>query len=157
MNRSILRFHQDAESDWVAELSCGHNRHARHNPPLSERSWVLTSTGRASRIGTEVECVLCDRGELPDGYEPYHRSAVFTEESVPKAFLDHHSTKRGVWGIIHVRHGQLRYHVHAPFDTHSLLTPAAPGVVLPEVDHHVSIDGPVEFFVEFWRRAAAHE
>jgi hypothetical protein len=67
MRQTITGFHQDADGDWVAELSCGHNQHVRHNPPLWPRPWVLTPGGRAERIGTPLPCPPCDRGEVPEG------------------------------------------------------------------------------------------
>ncbi len=67
MKRAIVGFHQDEVGDWVAELACGHGQHVRHNPPLSNRPWVLTSAGRQRFIGFELECKKCDeeagRGE----------------------------------------------------------------------------------------------
>ena len=152
MQRPITGFHPDAESDWVAELACGHGQHARHAPPFTERAWVLTQEGRASQLGSTLDCVLCDRGRIPDGHQPYRRTAEFSERSVPQAPTKNHSTKRGVWARIHVLDGELEYHVHAPFDRCERLTPASPGIVLPEVEHHVTPTGPVRFFVEFWRR-----
>ena len=65
MKRAIAGFHQDDQGDWVAELSCLHNQHVRHRPPFQERPWVVTEAGRAGRIGTELDCPLCDRGEPP--------------------------------------------------------------------------------------------
>ena len=58
--RRIIGFHQDQEGDWVAELECGHNQHVRHDPPWQERAWVLSSEGRAGRLGTGLTCRLCD-------------------------------------------------------------------------------------------------
>lgn len=60
MKRPITGFHQDDEGHWVAELACGHGQHVRHNPPLSNRPWVLTPEGRQRFIGYELECKLCD-------------------------------------------------------------------------------------------------
>lgn len=151
MRRPIVAFRTDDAGDWVAELSCGHPQHTRHDPPLSERPWVLSAAGRASRIGTELDCVRCDRSEMPLGHAPYRRTPEFDESSVPDALLREHATKRGVWGRIHVVRGALEYHVHAPFHRSERLTPEAPGTVLPEVEHHVAVSGPVAFFVEFWR------
>ena len=153
MNRAIVGFHQDADSDWVAELACGHRRHMRHHPPLSERPWVLTAEGRQSRIGIDIECAACDRREVPAGYEPYRRTPEFDENTIPEALLRHHSTKRGVWARIHVLRGTLEYCILAPFDSRESLSPLAPGIILPEVEHHVATRGPVSFFVEFLRPA----
>jgi tellurite methyltransferase len=153
MNRPIVAFHEDIRSEWVAELACGHRRHVRHDPILSERPWVLTSEGRQSRIGTDLDCVQCDRSQIPLGYEPYRRTPDFDESSVPEALLRHHATKPGIWARIHVTRGSLEYHVHAPFNRRERLTPTSPGIVLPEVEHHVAPSGQVSFFVEFWRPA----
>ena len=61
MERRIVGFHQDAEGDWVAELDCGHRQHVRHRPPFQLRPWVLDAVGRTGRIGTPLDCRLCDR------------------------------------------------------------------------------------------------
>lgn len=66
MKQSITGFHTDEEDDWVAELECGHNQHVRHDPPWQLRPWVTTEEGRESRIGYELDCKKCDRGEPKD-------------------------------------------------------------------------------------------
>ena len=65
MNRAITGFHADEHGDWVAELECGHNQHVRHRPPMQWREWVLDPVSRAGRIGTALDCPLCDRAEGP--------------------------------------------------------------------------------------------
>ncbi len=63
----MVAFHADSEGEWVAELSCGHERHVRHRPPFEPRSWVLEAAGRAGRIGTPLACHLCgDAGDAGD-------------------------------------------------------------------------------------------
>jgi uncharacterized protein (DUF488 family) len=57
----IVGYHQDEEGDWVAELSCGHQQHVRHRPPLIERPWVLTEAGRGAKVGHAVACAECLR------------------------------------------------------------------------------------------------
>ena len=37
----LLGFHQDEDGHWVAELSCGHTQHLRHQPPWQNRAWVM--------------------------------------------------------------------------------------------------------------------
>ena len=66
MRRRITGYHRDDENHWVAELDCGHNQHVRHNPPWVSRPWVTTEEGREGMLGTELECLKCDRGEPPD-------------------------------------------------------------------------------------------
>ena len=64
--RRITGFHQDEEQDWVAELECGHNQHVRHNPPWTNRPWVVTAEGRAAVLGSELRCEKCERREPLD-------------------------------------------------------------------------------------------
>ena len=67
VERSITGYHQDEMGDWVAELACGHDQHVRHRPPFQLRAWVLDPDGRLGRLGTPLDCPLCDRCELPEG------------------------------------------------------------------------------------------
>jgi Protein of unknown function (DUF3565) len=60
MQRCITAFHQDPEHHWVADLECGHSQHVRHDPPWQLREWVLTEDSRRARIGTTLNCVVCD-------------------------------------------------------------------------------------------------
>lgn len=60
MERTILGFHRDEDGHWVAELSCGHGQHLRHEPPWRERPWTQTAAGRTARLGTVLDCRLCD-------------------------------------------------------------------------------------------------
>lgn len=66
MKQPITGFHLDDESDWVAELACGHVQHVRHNPPWVERPWVVTQDGRASMLGQLLECKKCEAGSPVD-------------------------------------------------------------------------------------------
>ena len=60
MNRRIIGFDTDEHGEARAELDCGHYQHVRHRPPLISRPWVLTAEGRASRLGAELDCKLCN-------------------------------------------------------------------------------------------------
>jgi tellurite resistance-related uncharacterized protein len=152
MKRRTTGFYRDEDQHWVADLDCGHGQHVRHEPPFVERAWTQTEEGRASRIGNELDCVRCDRREMPDGFAPYRRTPSFTEATMPAALRERHTTKRGVWARIHVVRGRLEYRVFEPFDTTEELAPGTDGVVIAEVEHAVAPIGEVEFHVEFWRR-----
>jgi hypothetical protein len=70
MERAIVGFDCDDVGDWVALLECGHRQHVRHRPPWQERPWVLTPEGREGRLGSSLNCVLCDEeDELEEGGE----------------------------------------------------------------------------------------
>lgn len=87
---------------------------------------------------------------LPKSVEAYHRTAVFTEDTVPASLLNEHRTKQGVWAVIHVLSGQLQYIV-AESQEETLLEPGKDGIVEPTASHRVTPLGPVSFYVEFWR------
>lgn len=90
---------------------------------------------------------------LPEDVAPYRRTAEFDEASVPAGLLRAHTTKAGVWGVIHVLEGELRYRILEPVVSEHLLTPGCVGIVEPEVPHEVAPQGRVRFFVEFCRAA----
>lgn len=66
MKQKITGYHKDNEDHWVAQLACGHFQHVRHDPPWVTRPWVISSDGRDSMIGFELECKKCDLGQKPD-------------------------------------------------------------------------------------------
>lgn len=153
MRRAIVGFRQDEHEDWVADLDCGHRQHVRHRPPFIVRPWVEDAAGRESHLGTRLDCALCDRMEWPDGLAAYARTPEFDQDTVPRGLVSSHTTKTGVWARIHVLKGTILYRVEAPVDRCVRLGAPATGIVVPEVPHHVEPQGPVRFFVEFFRLA----
>jgi hypothetical protein len=51
--------------------------------------------------------------------------------------------------------GKLRYVMEPPLAREKILEPGVDGTVVAEVLHHVEPLGPVRFYVEFFRPAAA--
>ena len=78
------------------------------------------------------------------------RTPEFTQDTVPSALLKAHETKEGAWALIHVLEGRLRYCIELP-PSETILQPGTPGVIKPNVLHHVEPLGPVRFYVEFHR------
>jgi len=152
MLRPITGYHLDDVGDWVAELDCGHGQHVRHKPPFFLRPWVLTVEGRTSMLQTLLECLDCDRLLMPDGLVSYKRTPSFDQHSIPAGLRRNHATKAGVWGLIRVASGRLRYRIDGPGGRELLLSSVSSGVIAPEVLHHVEPDGDVSFFVEFYRK-----
>jgi len=66
MKQTIVNYHKDKLKDWVAELSCGHFQHVRHNPPWLNRPWVESKIGRQANLGQQLNCVKCDEGAPVD-------------------------------------------------------------------------------------------
>jgi tellurite methyltransferase len=145
MNRPITGFRLDEAGDWVAILGCGHPQHVRHNPPFVRRPWVTSEAGRRRTLGQMLNCVRCDRLELPAAAVPGAR----TEHALPGAdakAIDDRAAP-GVWHVIVVRDGRLRLQVEA-MRIDAPLAPGANGVVPPELDYRLEPLGPVRFAVE---------
>jgi tellurite resistance-related uncharacterized protein len=95
---------------------------------------------------------------LPADVQPYARTAVFTEATVPAGLLRRHTTKAGAWGLIRVLEGRLAYRISDPRRpaSETILSPdRGPGVVEPTILHEVEPLGPVRFYVEFLRAPTA--
>jgi hypothetical protein len=60
MNQPITGYHQDEYGDWVADLACGHGQHVRHQPPMTNRPWVLIEAGRRQHLGEMLNCKKCE-------------------------------------------------------------------------------------------------
>jgi len=150
LERPIVAFAIDAHGDWTAALSCGHRQHVRHKPPFMVREWITTAQGRDGMLGSLLDCVRCDRFEIPEEFLPYKRTPEFDHTTVPAALRRDHSTKPGVWAKIVVVDGRLRYRVES-LNTDIELSRDRTGVVLPEVLHHVEPVGEVRFYVQFYR------
>jgi tellurite methyltransferase len=152
--RTIDGFHQDDVGDWVAELSCLHGQHVRHRPPFQDRPWVLTEDGRGDRVGTAIECPLCDRAELPDGLVVARTAGPFDEVSLPAALRRAHRVAERTWGRLRVLEGAVRLTI----DTSPAITVDldAGGVqaIPPTVSHALTVDRPGRLEVDFLVRPA---
>lgn len=149
MDRPIQGFRTDEHGDWVALLGCGHPQHVRHRPPFINRPWVITEQGRQSKLGKVLNCVRCDRFELPEHFIAYQKTPVFTEQSLPSRLQQNHSTKPGVWAKIIVVDGKLRYRVDT-LNVDIELSHDQSGIIPPEAPHRVELLGSVRFFLEFY-------
>ena len=86
---------------------------------------------------------------IPEGYAAYFRTPEFNENSLPAGLRKDHATKAGVWALIHVLEGKLRYCVPS-WNYDQVLEPGTPGIVAPEIEHFVEPVGTVRMVVEFY-------
>src|SRR5690348_4103150 len=91
---------------------------------------------------------MMQRQGLPAGVLPYRRTPVFDEKTMPAGLRREHRTAAGVWGLITVVEGRLRFRSLVP-SSERVLGAGDTEVVAPEQPHEVQPDGPVRFFVEF--------
>jgi tellurite resistance-related uncharacterized protein len=150
VERSISGYHQDEVGDWVAELACGHNQHVRHRPPFQLRPWVLTEPERSARVGTPLDCPLCDRAELPEATRLVRSSPEWNEDTLPKGLLRRHRLAGSTWGSITVKEGRLFFSMASAPPLEAELTEHTPAQAIPpDVEHEVRPVGRVRFSIDF--------
>jgi len=154
MHRTMTGFRRDHEGDWVAELSCMHAQHIRHQPPFSEAAWIEDDEARDRRVGEPLDCPLCDRAELPDGLRAARVSATWDASTMPAALRRAHRVAAGAWGLLEVEAGAVRFVADTDPPIDVLVTPAGPQPIPPELDHHVAPEEGARFHVTFLTRPA---
>ena len=152
MERTITGFHRDSVGDWVAELSCWHRQHIRHDPPFRTAPWVLDDLGREERVGAALDCPLCDRAELPDGLTVVRTTGVWDEGTMPGGLRRSHRLGDGVWGRLCVQHGRLRFRARTEPVLDQVIGAGGAQAIPPGVEHDVEPQGSVRFSLEFLQR-----
>ncbi len=143
VQREITGFRSDEFGDWVADLACHHAQHVRHRPPLFERPWVQTATGRAEHIGTKLDCPLCDRAELPTDLVVVRTAGPFDETTMPAGLRRNHRVADGTWGLFRVLRGSAHFVMHTvpPIERYLVAGDCQP--IPPGVLHAVTLDAGV--------------
>jgi tellurite resistance-related uncharacterized protein len=149
MIRSIVGYHLDDEGQWVAELSCLHNQHVRHQPPFLVREWVTTEEGRASHLGTEIDCPLCDRAELPDDVHTARTAGPFDADTIPAALGRNHRVAEHTWGLLRVLDGAADFWMATDPPVDVTLEAGASQPIPPTVEHRVTLRGTARVAVDF--------
>jgi tellurite methyltransferase len=154
VNRRIVRLDQDAAGEWVAHLGCFHRQHVRHQPPLREAAWVLDDNARSLRVGTFLDCPLCDRAELPADLAVVRTTDLWDEATIPAPLQRVHRVAPGTWGVLRVISGELRFSAHTDPPIDVVITAGQAQPIPPSIDHTVTLTGPVQLSVDFLRPPA---
>lgn len=89
---------------------------------------------------------------LPAGMACYKTTAHFTSHNVPRSLLASHSVKAGVWGMLRVASGRVRYCVDGNPSFSEIVSNGGAAVIEPDTPHHVELmDADSAFFIEFYR------
>jgi tellurite methyltransferase len=154
MRRTMTGFHRDDAGDWVAELSCLHQQHVRHQPPFWEAAWIEDDRERAGRVGQPLDCPLCDRAELPENLVPARTTATWDASSVPGALLRAHRVAPCTWGLLEVEAGAVRFTAATDPPIDLVVTADRAQPIPPEVDHQVEPGDGARFHLTFLVRPA---
>jgi tellurite methyltransferase len=147
--RRIVGFDADEVGDWIARLECHHRQHLRHRPPFRSAPWVEDAAERDRRIGTTLDCPLCDRCELPDGLVVVRTTATWDEQTMPGALRRAHRVASGTWGRLHVADGSLRFVARTDPITDMIVGRDHGQGIPPDVEHHIEPRGPTRFSIDF--------
>ena len=152
MLRSITGFHLDDENHWVAKLECFHGQHQRHNPPLISRPWVVTDDGRNARLGTSLNCLRCDRREMPQGLLPDQAPIEINADTLLADALQDRLDPVMQWGLLRVTCGNLNL-VDGLDDNQTLTITAGEELVLiPGLSVRLELEPATELLVDFFSR-----
>jgi tellurite resistance-related uncharacterized protein len=88
---------------------------------------------------------------LPTGLELQRTTPTFDENSTPKGLRAAHAVADDVWGRLIVESGSLGFVFEDTLDDVRTVAAGEHQVIPPARRHHVVINGPVRFAVEFHR------
>ncbi|MEZ5246019.1 MAG: DUF1971 domain-containing protein [Acidimicrobiales bacterium] len=91
---------------------------------------------------------------IPDGFVLARTTDVFDNDTVPAGLLKAHRVADSVWGRLVVHAGSVRFVFEDEPDAAAVLKAGETLVIPPARLHHVELDGPATFAVEFHRRPA---
>jgi len=93
--------------------------------------------------------------KLPEDFVNYKTTPTFTKENIPKLFLHHHNTKKGVYGQINVTSGRLKFYGfdgrHGEVNQEIIIEAGSTAVSPPQYWHKVEfVTEDTEFFIKFY-------
>lgn len=86
------------------------------------------------------------------GSLPYKSTPVFDQGTLPAGLRKEHRTKAGVWGVINILEGSVRYRILDPV-SETILDVDHPGLVMPAQPHLVEPLGDMTLRVDFYDHA----
>jgi tellurite methyltransferase len=110
--------------------------------------WVEDEIERARRVGTMLDCPLCDRCEIPDGLVLVRTTATWDEGTIPGALRRAHRLPAGTWGRLRVAQGQLRFVAQTDPPTDVIVDAQLSQGIPPGVDHHVEPGRGTRFAID---------
>ena len=144
MDKKIIGFHIDDEDDWVADLACGHTQHVRHNPPWTNRPWVLKEETRKPFLGTHLDCLKCNMPKMPANVYLVGSVECLDQQSLVEQYAGMQCNDKG-WIQIIVTEGELVYQLVTDKLTGYVIDADLSAVVAPDSKFFLKPKGDVLF------------
>jgi tellurite resistance-related uncharacterized protein len=90
---------------------------------------------------------------MPEGLEHVRTTDVFDQDSVPAGLLRAHRVADGMWGRLVVHSGAVTFVFDDEPDRPISVGAGGAVAIPPARQHHIELDGPATFAVEFHRLA----
>jgi len=145
MERAIVGYRQGDNRLWVAELSCGHDRPVRRQPDPS----ALSEADGNQSVGAPVDCVDCDRAELPVRLRLVRSTPEWDERTIPAALRRSPRAAANTWARIVVTSGQLNFRAATDPPLQTVVNASRSQPIPPGVEHQVQPVGSVRFSIDF--------
>jgi tellurite resistance-related uncharacterized protein len=110
---------------------------------------VTSEAGRAARLGTPIECPLCDRFELPADLHVVRTAGPFDRDTLPPALQRSHLVADRTWGVLRVLEGAVMFAIETTPPTSVRLTSGDAQPIPPAVHHLLRVDEPVRLVIDF--------
>lgn len=110
---------------------------------------MVTAAGRAARIGSEIECPLCDRAEMPQGLRTVRTAGPFDAGTLPNGLRKIHHVAEGTWGLLRAIEGSVGFSMATEPPIAVRLNAGDTQPIPPRVAHRLTVDGPVVLTVDF--------
>ena len=110
---------------------------------------------RDDRVGSDIDCPLCDRTELPAGLHTVRTAGPFDADSVPAGLRAQHRVADATWGMLRVIDGSVVIRLDTQPATVRRLCAGDEQAIPPLVQHRLEIDAPVTLVVDFLVRSVA--
>ncbi len=81
---------------------------------------------------------------------PYKKTPIFNAKNVPKAILDRHNTKEGIWGKLVVVSGTLKF-IDLEKGSEFILGKGQFQIIEPTKWHRLELIDNPEFYIEFFK------
>lgn len=94
--------------------------------------------------------MIVDRGPtLPKDARTYRCIGPFDADAIPAGLLRRHDLKPGVWGVLTIGAGRIRFCWDDDAGGSRLLAPGDAMLIPPTVPHHLERDGSVRLSIAF--------